>query len=126
MTNNIHFIELPADATHDAARYSIMTTDPFPTTDDAARALMTSTMLAMIPQLANDAARLANNDFSDDDTDYMPAIANAYAALTAATATADTDPLESLNYLLHSTDFIDDMLCLSANYPIPLDIDYAD
>lgn len=124
MTNNIHFIELTDAPANACERYSIITDDPFPTTNDAARELMLATLLALSTRMIDDAARIAADDFSDDDTDYFPARANAYAQLTFALTTCDFTPLDMLDRLLHDYDFINDIITCDTN--LPLDIDFAD
>ena len=119
MTN--HTFTLPADATHDDETYAIAM---LPTTNDDARALMMTTARILTTRMLHDIDRLANDDFSDDDTDYMPARANTVAALIFATASVDETPLESLTRLLASHDFIDDLLTCDTD--LPLDIDFTD
>lgn len=112
MTTHTHNIMI------DDETFSIMTTESWPTNDNEAFSLMTNTMREMIPFLTRDSELIARGHYSDDDTDYMPALANAYATLTSHTVQTDFDPLESLNELMKNYDFIQDMYCLSAQYNI--------
>lgn len=126
MTNNmhLHFLDFDADAIHSHERISILTRDPYPTTDDAALSLMLAMHAHLATAIAADAARIAALDFSDDDTDYFPARANTFAALTFA-ITTDYFYLDNFNRLMHDRDFIDDLLTIDTP-DFPLDIDYAE
>lgn len=107
----------------DDCTYLIITDDPFPTTDADALRLMTNAARILATRLLSDIDLIAANDFSDDDTDYMPANSNLLNALICATATSDESPLNALNRLIHDYDFINDLLtCDTPDLPISIDL----
>lgn len=56
-----------------------------------ARELMRESLMILSNRIQSDAARIFNDDFSDDDTDYFPARASTYARLTFILTNADDD-----------------------------------
>ena len=62
-------------------------------TANDARELLRESMMQLADRIQSDAARIFNDEFDDDDTDYMPARANTLARfifiLTNATDDAD-------------------------------------
>lgn len=128
MTNNeslnFHIFE-----NADGNTYSLSTPFPYATMTDAdALSIMLPTMTTLAAAVADDAARIALDHFSDDDTDYMPARANALAALISALATTDETPADALRRLIDdpASEFPLDICCLSADTDIALDIDFTD
>lgn len=119
MTNNTHLIITDAD------RYILTTPFDFAAmTDDDARSLMTASLITLTERAAHDARLIAALDYSDDDTDYMPARARTLAALTSALLN-DLTPAESLRFLLSDDDFCADLITADIALAIDLDFDYS-
>lgn len=110
--------------TSDDSEYQIELPAPLDAlSDDQALGLMVSSLTTLAAAVHEDSLRIANSDYSDDDTDYMPARAAALSALTSALL-SDFDPAEALRHLLADDDFILDCLTLSADTLISINIDY--
>lgn len=62
---------------------------------------------------------LARDEFSDDDSDYMPAATSLLAA-TARNFFLDDDPRDALLSLLADDEFIADLDCASADFDCDL------
>ena len=89
--------------------------------DDALRLIIaeSATILASCI-LTDDIPALRDDDFSDDDTDYIPARARLLSLLIAMLADIDDSLRESLNRFLadDSADFIDTLICCDIELPI--------
>lgn len=71
-------------------------TDLIITDDDIARRLLLDSARMLQLKIAADIERIANDDFSDDDTDYMPARAATLSNIIAALANIDITPADAL------------------------------
>lgn len=97
--------------------------------DDYALHLMRTTMLTLADAVKQDALDIAEHNFGDDDTDYMPARANALTALIFTLTSLDGlafTPADQFRQLLKNHDFCLDMLTLGADTATALSIDYKD
>ena len=95
--------------------------------DSYALHLMRTTMLQLADQVRDDAQRIAADDFSDDDTDYMPAAAGALMQLVSALTSLDGlafTPTNIFRELLTNHDFCLDML--TCDQRLPISINYKD
>lgn len=108
----------------DPDRYQIELPAPLDElTDGKALGLMRDSLSTLAHWIARDAAKIITDDYGDDDTDYMPARANAYAALTEALL-SDFTPADALRHLLKNHEVVTDFLTLSADTRLALSIDY--
>ncbi len=78
-------------------------------TDATAREMMISTARILNDRIRIDIDAIANDEFSDDDTDYIPARARILSILMNALADIDISPSDALRELISDDDFIIDI-----------------
>jgi hypothetical protein len=93
--------------------------------DDTALELMRLDCLALATKCADDARRLMTSDFSDDDTDYMPARAAILSDLIASIANSDMTPADALIECLNNDDFRMNLECCDFPTNIRRALDYS-
>lgn len=121
MTNNTYILPLP----NDLDTYQIELPVPFDEMTDAiALEMMRGTIAVLAPCVANDAIDILEGNYSDDDTDYMPARAGALASLIYSLIAVDDSYLTELTNLLSDLDFV--MNIMTSDIKLPFKIEYTD
>lgn len=69
--------------------------------NEIARSIMMNSLDLLMIKSLDDARLIRNDDFSDDDTDYMPARAECIFIIIAALTNSDITPAESLDILIN-------------------------
>lgn len=73
-------------------------------TESDARELMRESMMILSDRITSDAARIFNDDYSDDDTDYFPARAATLARFIFILTNADESLLDALRDIATNRD----------------------